>query len=149
MSGLLPNQTITAFRGFSDLAVDLYGIECTLYVPTNLTALEPNDAYTNTADITYRKYDSQKVWIKWASKDLHRLRKLGVFSENETPIIAYFKNFPEVTIQSYIKVSIEYIPGTFNTDEFEIVDLLMKGTYGSEILKPVKLAPRRAKNRNI
>jgi hypothetical protein len=147
MSGLIPRATVDIFRDFSDLSVELYGIGCTIYVPTNLTSLDPNDAYTSPSDITYKEYLKQKVWIKWAVKDLHRLRKLGIFSENEAPIIAYFKNVPEVIMQSYIKVDIRYIPNNFDTDEFEVVDIIMKGTYDSEILRPYKLAPRRAKNK--
>jgi len=149
MSGIIPIQTVNAFRGFNDLAIDLYGIGCTLYVPLNLTSLDPNDAYTNPSEILYKEYTDQKVWIKWAVKDLHRLRKLGIFSENEAPIIGYFKNDPEVIVQSYIKIPVQYIPDKFDTDEFEIVDALLKGTYDAEILRPYKLAPRRAKNRNI
>ena len=147
MSGIIPNATMNVFRDFSDLAVGLFGIDCTLYVPNNLTTLESNDAYTSPAAITYQQYAGQKVRITWAEKNVHRLRKLGIFAENETPIIAYFKNFPEVTIQSYIEVPVRYIPDIFDTDLFEIVDVLMKGTYDSEIIRPFKLAPFRRKNK--
>jgi len=147
MSGIIPNATINLLRDFNDLAVGLFGIGCTLYVPTNLTCLEKNDAYTSPNSITYQQYPGQKVRVNWAEKNIHRLRKLGIFSENEAPIIGYFKNFPEVTLQSYIQVEISYIPGTFDTDEFEIVDVLMKGTYDAEILRPYKLAPRRSNDR--
>ena len=144
MSGIIPNATANAFRDFNDLAVNLFGIACDLYIPVNTTVLEINDAYTNPADRMFKKYSQEKVWINWAVKDLHRLRKLGVFAENEAPIIGFFKNFPEVLINSYIKVEIRYIPDRFDTDEFEVVDVLMKSTYDSEIIRPYKLAPRRA-----
>jgi len=143
MSGIIPNETVNSFRGFNDLAVDIYGIDCDLYVALNVTSLEPSDAYMNPSDVVFKNYPQQKVWIKWAVKDVHQLRKLGVFAEGETPIIAFFKNFPEIVLHSYIKVELQYIPGGFDTDEFEVVDILMKGTYGSEILRPFKLAPRR------
>lgn len=149
MSGIIPDPTINLFRDFNDLAVGLYGIDCTLYVPTNLTCLEPNDAYTSPDSIKYQRYSRQKVRLTWAEKNLHRLRKLGIFSEDEAPIIAYFKNFPEVTIQSYIQVEVRYIPNSFDVDEFEVVDVLMKGTYDAEILRPYKLAPRRTKERRM
>ena len=146
MSGIIPPRLVQVVRTFNDFGVDIYGIECTLYVPTNLTALEPNDIYTAPADILYKQYEFQKVWITWFVPDLHRLRKLGVFAENETPILARFKNFPDVTIQSYIKVESQYIPDSFDTDEFEVVDVMMKNMYDHEIYRTYKLAPRRKKN---
>ena len=143
MSGIIPNETVNSFRNFNDLAVDIYGIQCDLYVPINVNSQEYRDAYQNPTDFVFKRYPQQKVWIKWAVKDIHQLRKFGVFAEGETPIIAFFKNFPDVTRHSYIKVEVQYIPGSFDVDEFEVVDVLMKGTYGSEILRPYKLAPRR------
>ena len=147
MSGIIPNETVNSFRNFNDLAVDIYGIQCDLYVPLNVTSQEHTDAYQNPTDFVYKKYPQQKVWIKWSVKDIHQLKKFGIFAEGETPIIAFFKNFPEIPLQSYIKVEVNYIPGTFDTDEFQVVDILLKGTYGSEILRPYKLAPRRVKNK--
>jgi len=145
MSGIIPDRTIDVLRTFNDLTVDTYGIDCTLYIPTNLTAQEPNDAYTDPSNITFREYTGQKVWIRWFAKDLERLRKLGIFAEGEAPITAYFKNFPEVLIRSYIRVPVRYIPGTYDTDCFEIVDILLSNTYSSETYRWFKLAPLRKK----
>lgn len=146
MSNMIPQRIVDVVQTFNDLGVNLYGIICTLYVPTNLTPLEPNDVYTAPVDIVYNRYDNQKIWIEWFVPKLHKLRKLGVFAENETPIIARFNNFPEVVIQSYVKISSKYIPDTYDTDEFEIVDVLMSNMYDNEIYRYYKLAPRRAKN---
>jgi hypothetical protein len=146
MSGLIPRRVIDVVRTFNNIGVSLYGIDCTLYVPTNLTTLEPEDIYTSPDDITYRMHGQIKVWIEWFVPKLHRLRKLGVFAEAETPIIARFQNIPEVITQSYIKIKSEYIPGKFDTDEFEIVDVLMQNMYNTEVFRYYKLAPRRAKN---
>jgi len=146
MSGLIPKATINVFRTFNDLGVKLYGIPCILYVPTNLTALEPNDMYTAPSTITYKMYDQIPVWVEWFVKDLHRLRKLGIFIEGETPILARFPNVPEVILGSYIKVETQYIPDDFDIDEFEVVDVLMSNTYTDEIYRWFKLAPRRAAN---
>lgn len=149
MSGILPIETIRNLRKFNDLAINMYGIACDIYVPNNLTALEPQDAYLDPATITYTEYLNQKVWVEFFPKDLYRLRKAGVFSENELPITAYFKAIPQVTIKSYIKVPIEYIPASMFVDpvtatsEFEIVDVVMVGTIDAEILHRFKLAPRR------
>jgi len=142
---LIPDELIDAIRGFSDLTVDCYGIDCTLYIPTNLTTVESEDIYRNDANITYKNFLSQKVWINWAEKDMNRLRKLGLFTEDTAPIIAYFKNYPVVTLGSYIKVETRYIPNSFDTDEFEVIDLLAKNTYNSETIRAYKLAPRRYK----
>jgi len=146
MSGIIPQRLIDVVKTFNDFGVQIYGIDCTLYVPTNLTALEPNDIYTSPADVVFKTHYNVPVWIEWFVKDLHRLRKLGVFAENEAPIVARFKNVPEVTINSYIKLKSQYIPGTFDTDEFEVVDVLMKNMYDNEIYRYFKLAPRRRKS---
>lgn len=146
MSGILPQRLIDTVKTFNDFGVEVFGIDCTLYVPTNLTPLEPNDIYTKPDDMVFTRIDDVKVWIEWFVKDLHRLRKLGIFSENEAPIVARFKNVPEVIINSYIKIQSQYIPGTFDTDEFEVVDVLMKNMYDNEIYRYFKLAPRRRKN---
>lgn len=146
MSGILPQRLLDTVKTFNDFGVETYGILCTLYVTTNLTALEPNDIYTKPDDISYRVHYDVKVWIEWFVKDLHRLRKLGVFAENEAPIVARFKNVPEVIKHSYIKLKSQYIPGTFDTDEFEAVDVLMRNTYDNEIYRYFKMAPHRKKN---
>jgi hypothetical protein len=145
MSGIIPRETVDIMRSFNDLGVRLYGIRCTLFVPTNLTALEPNDAYTCPEDITYKRHNDVAVWIEWHAKNIVKLRKLGFFAEGEAPIVARFQNLPEVTINSYIKVETAYIPDSLDTDEFELVDVIMTNTYDSEIFRYYKLAPRRAK----
>lgn len=145
MSGLIPDKTVDVLKTFNDLSVDLYGILCTLYIPNNLTSLDGNDMYTTPAEVTYRTYQNQSVWIEWHAKDLERLRKMGIFSEKDAPIVGYFKNFPEVTLRSYIKVPIRYIPGQYDTDEFEIVNVIMKSMYNAEVIRAFKLAPRRVK----
>ena len=145
MSNLIPQTTINTIRTFNDLAVKLLGISCTLFVPTNLTVLETNDMYIAPADIVYKSYPQQPIWIEWAIKDLYRLRKLGIFSEQEAPIIAWFKNEPEVILGSYVKIETRYIPDSYDTDEFEVVNVIMKNQYNSEIYRCFKMAPRRAK----
>jgi len=135
MSGIIPDATIDSLRRNNDLAVDIFGIPCTLYIPTNLTTLEPNDAYLNPDDITYTSYSEQKVWIEWFSKDIVKLRKLGLFTENEAPITCYLKNDPEVIVKSYINIPIRYIPDSYDTDDFEIVDVIQVGTYNAEVIR--------------
>ena len=145
MGLLIPRFTENVLRSYNDIAITLYGIPCTLYVPVNLTALEQGDAYTAPDSITYTTYTKQLVWIEWYARNLQKLRKLGVFTEGESPIIAKFKNSPAVTIGSYISVPIRYIPETYDTDEFEVVDQLALNTYDSEVYQSFKIAPRRKK----
>ena len=142
---MLPKATIEVLRTFNDIGVTLYGIKCTLFVPTNLTTLEPNDAYTAPADLEYTTHYQQTIWIEWHSKEIHRLRKLGVFSENEAPITARFNNYPTVTIGSYVKIESQYIPDSYDTDLFEVSDVILEGMYNMEIYRWFKMAPRREK----
>lgn len=143
---ILPDKTIDIIRTFNDLAVDVYGISCILYVPNNLTALEGHDMYTVTTEMTYTSYEEQKVWIEWATKDIERLRKMGIFSEGDLPITAYFKNTPEIILHSYIKVPTRYIPDVYDTDEFEVVNFIMVNTYNAEVFRRFKMAPKREKS---
>jgi len=145
LSGILPKETVNVLRTFNDLAVDLYGITCSLFVPTNLTALEPNDAYTAPADITFKQHNQVPVWIEWSVKDLNKLRKLGIFSEDQVPILAWFKRFPTVTLNSYIQIETRYIPDHYDTDRFEIVEVIMRNIYDSEIYRCFRIAPLRRK----
>jgi hypothetical protein len=143
--GVIPDSTIKVLRKYNDLTIQNYGIDCTLYVPTNLTSLEGNDLYTVNTDISYKQYSNQKVWIDWSTKQFDRLRKLGIFNEGDLPIIAFFKNFPEVLIHSYIVVPIKYIPEIYDTDSFEIVNVIALNTYNNEVVRSFKLAPKRDK----
>lgn len=145
MSSMIPQGVLNVVRTFNDIGVELYGVTCTLFVPSNLTPLEPEDAYRAPAAYTFRQYNQVPVWIEWFVKDLHRLRKLGIFAEKETPTLARFKNVPEVLMHSYIKLESRYIPDNFDVDEFEIVDVMMKNFYDEEVYKTFKLAPRRNK----
>ena len=144
MSGQLPEELINTFRSFNDVTLEQFGIKCDLYIPTNLTANENTDMYAvPETQLTYATYLNQDVWIEWYIGKYHRLRKLGIFGENETPVVARFKRNPVVTVNSYIKVESRYIPDTFDIDEFEITDILMSNFYDSEVYRYVKLNPRR------
>lgn len=145
MSDLLPLAAINTLRSFSDLSVKLYGISCTLYIPNNLTTIEPKDLYIAPDDITYIEYLNSKVWIEWYAKDIVKLRKIGLFTENDAPITARFLNTPEVVVGSYFVVDMRYVPDTYKTDKFEVVDVLMTNTYSSELYRRYKVAPFRLK----
>ena len=145
MSNQIPVDTVNVLRQFNDLAIDQYGIDVNLYIPNNMTTVESNDAYLCPNDITYTEYLCQRVWIEWFAKDMVKLRKLGLFTEGEAPIMAWFKNCPEVVLGSYFVIDERYIPDRYDTDRFEVVDVILRNTYSGEIYKTFKMAPRRQK----
>lgn len=147
MSRMIPQGTVDAFRRAVDVTVGQYGIACTLYVPTNLNTLEPQDIYTKPVDYTYTSYTTN-VFIDWKPSK-HQLRKFGVFVEDDIPIIAWFPNKinnvdVDITINSYFKVSLQYVPANVGVTEFEIVDVIVPGMHDAVITKYFKIAPRRA-----
>lgn len=144
MSRMIPQETINALRQFNNVTVDLYGINVKLLLATNMTQVDPLDVYAKPSDFVFSPYVDQKVFIEW-NPNSKRLRKLGIFSEDETPIIAWFKLEPVVTVGSYIEVETQYVPIQFDTDKFDIVDIFMKQMHDAELLRCVKLAPRRVK----
>lgn len=145
MSNQLPAATIDVLRTINDIIIGQVGISCTLYIPTNLTAVEPLDMYVTPSDLTFTEYLNQTVHIEFFVSDRYRLRKLGIFTENELPILARFKNVPEITLSSYIKVPIRYLPNSIDVDELEVVDILMSSVYDAEIYRWFKMSPRRVK----
>ena len=143
MGKLIPQQTIDALRSFNDLSVDTFGIDCQLFVKNDTTRTESEDVYSRVQDATYDASKAQ-AFIVW-NPDAKMLRKLGLFTEGELPIICWFKNDPKVVIGSYIKVDTQYVPRNYDRDEFEIVDVMVRGIYDAIVLNAYKLAPRRVK----
>ena len=145
MSRMIPQETIDVMRGFNDVSVDLYGIDCELRIPVNLNQLESKDAYAAPSELSFKAYKNQKVFIEWKAAE-NVLRKLGVFTEGQAPIIAWFKNAPMVTLHSYIIVPLQYIPKELSdVDEFEIVDRVQRGMHDALLINAFKLAPRRVR----
>ena len=152
---LLPQRMVNGFRQFSDLSVEAYGMPCVLYIPSNLTTVLVNDVYTKPSDYTFTKYDT-KVWIEW-SPNKYQLSKLGMYTENELPMLAYFSNVLrtafqsyddlDITIGSYFTIDIQYITQFDKiTNEFDIVDVRALGMRDKLALKVFKIVPRRVKN---
>lgn len=148
MSKMIPEETIAVLREFNDISVDIYGINCTLYVPKTeaLNLMEDQGVYGTISeidDVGYKAYNTL-VFIEW-SPDTRKLRKLGLYMERDVPIIGWFKNIPEISIESYIKVPLNYAPQKYGTDEFDIVDILIKHMHDADVLHAYRLAPRRNK----
>lgn len=148
MSKMIPQATVDAMRQMVDVSVGNYGIDCTLYVPTNLDTVMSYDVYVKPTDYVYTTY-STIVWIDW-KPDKHKLRKLGLFVEDDLPIIAWFPNKianvnVDITVKSWFSIGVQYIPANMDTEKFEIIDVLIPGMHERVITKYFKIAPRRVK----
>lgn len=153
MSKMIPYALVNVLRKQIDVSMENYGIDCILYVPSNVDTIETYDVYQTPSDFTYSHYTA-KVWIDW-NPNVHRLRKLGVFSENETPMIARFGSYAydtdgekvDVVVipNSYIRVPIQHVPKQIDTDEFELVDIQLEGMHDAVDVRMWKLVPRRVK----
>ena len=144
MSDMIPQPTIDALRQYADLSVQIYGIDVTLFIPQNKDDVDENNIYTKPSDYIYASFPA-RIFIEW-KPNMNRLRKMGIFSEADLPIIGWMKFLPDVVLGSYIQVPVQYtIPNYYETNEFEIVDNLIKGTHDAVIVSCFKLAPRRVK----
>ena len=151
MSKMIPDATVNTFRKNMDIMINIYGIDCTLYHPTNLEATEDLSIYNRTpAKLDYTDRETQ-VRIEWSANKA-RLKKLGVYSEDTTPIVAWFKNSDKVLLDCYISLPIKYIPlkgsitsNTTKSQEFVLVNSISEGMDDSELLTGFVIAPRRTK----
>jgi len=146
MSKPLPQETVNVLRTFNDISVEYYGYNCTLFILSNADTIDNLDIYATPEDKTYTEVATQ-VFLEW-SPDTKRLRKLGIFTEDEIPILAWFKNtpkIPEIVRGSWFKIPLQYIPTQMDVDEFEIVDILVRGMGDKIALMGYKVVPRRVK----
>lgn len=141
MSNQIPQSTVDLIRVMNDISVENYGYDCILYLPTNLDVAEAKDMYMKPSDIEYQSTNT-KVFIQWSPNN-KMLRKLGLFVEDELPILAWFKNEFEVVKGSYISLDFQYIPFSIDTDKFNIVDEIIRGMGDKVALRCYKIAPRR------
>lgn len=156
----LPKQTINVLRGFVDLSLDAYGIDCALYIPTTASANEAEklDVFAAPEDLEYTEY-SCKVFIVW-NPGKSKLRKFGIFTEDEIPMLCWFPNKAriidesgsaygdsveiDITRKSYFTISTEFIPEDFSDfEEFVIIDPIIKGMQEKVVLQVYKCVPRR------
>lgn len=152
MSKMVPRRSIDALRHQVDVSIDLWGIECELYLLTNAEDIESLDIYAGPTDMEYEKYDTM-VFIQW-TPSTYRLKKLGVFVENELAILVRLpsqctdKNGELVDVDilkgSFIRVPLEYVPSNLQkSSEFELVDQLITKMHDAAIVKAWKAVPRR------
>ena len=143
---LLPMETIEVYRNTVDRMIEVYGFEVELYVPqiNAVDQQEEMDIYMEKPDESEHMMApiTTKTFIDW-KPDMKRLRRLGIFTEDSLPIIGWFKNIPELTRKAYIKVPINYQTGEWGTDEFELIDCLIRNTYNSIVVQCWNIVPRR------
>jgi len=160
MSRMIPRESIDVLRDFIDVTLLSYGIECVLYIPTNASYNEAEklDVFATPDNYEYESY-SAKVFIDW-SPNIWRLKKLGLYTEDQTPIIANFGNKVtvlegsnagdkvevDIPLHSYIRINPEFIPDNQeDIEEFEIVNIGTPNMQDAVIYKVYSLAPRKVK----
>lgn len=160
MSRMLPRGLVDALRVQVNVSMANYGQSCVLYIPTiaSYTEAEKSDIFAKPSDIEYISYNSL-VFIEWLPTT-YRLKKLGLFTEDNLPIIVWFGTKAtalggsiigtevdvDITKQSYFRISTEYVPDNYvGVTEFEIVNPSIKGMQDMEILKCFSAVPRRIK----
>lgn len=158
MSIILPRETIDALRNLVDIALGSVGIDCTIYIPTtaSLDAGEGNDIFEQPSDLTFVTY-SGNCFVVW-NPSKYRLRKLGIYSEDDLPMIIWMPNKAtalegvhagtevdvDIVQRSYVRIAPEFIPGNVeDVTEYELVDLRIRGTHDSVLTKAFKGVPRR------
>jgi len=153
MSDMIPQETVDAIRAMQDISVDIFGIDCTLYIPTNKDSVDDNTIYTTSVAYVFESYTT-KVSIEWVPNK-YRLRKLGIFVEDDTPIIAWFSNRikdadgfdadVDIKINSYFSIATQFIPREMDTEDFEVIDIMVPSMHDAAATKAYKIAPRRNK----
>ena len=152
MSKMIPRESIDAFRHQVDVSLDMYGIDCTLFIADNIDVINDLDVFTTPNDYTYTRY-SAKVFIEWKPSTF-RLRKLGLFVEDSVPILAWFGNKAvnqageevdiDIVVHSYFEINPEFIPKNQQvTNQFEIVNNIVKGHHDAVIRKGYVIVPKR------
>ena len=140
---LFPLKTIDAIRQHIDTVIEVYGIPCKVYIPENIAQRESLDIYDERPRLVYSKVVGTKVWIEW-QPDAKRLRKLGIFVEEQVPIIAWFKGIQDLQRNAYFKIDIRLIPeGLPTVERYELVDRLIRKVYTSIVMECWKVVPLR------
>jgi len=155
---LVPREMIDALRGYTNVILGAIGLDCTLYIPTaeSYAAAEKKDVFAVPSDYEYASY-STKVFITW-NPSTYRLKKLGLFVEDTLPVLVWFGtkgtaldgvNIGTVVdidpgITSYFMMNPEFIPAKYvDVEEFELVNVAIKGFQDAIIRKLFSATPRR------
>lgn len=150
----IPQETVDVLRQHLDVVMLAVGIPCTLYIPTaaSYAAAEKRDVFSTPSDYEYTQYTAN-IWIEW-NPSTYRLKKLGLFTEESLPILVWMGHVAtnqsgevvnvDIVQHSYFKLNAQYIPGNFTeAEEFEIVNIGVRGMHDAMVLKSFSAAPRR------
>jgi hypothetical protein len=154
MSKIIPRETINYLKGVNNISIGAIGIDIDLYIPSNLGTIEAYDVYETPDDIEYIHYTCQ-AHIEWAP-NIHRLEALGIYVENELPLIVWMPteavddngNLVKINIlrKSYIKVDIAFIPtntGFDGNEEFILTTPIIYNAHDAVAVERWKAVPRR------
>jgi len=161
MSRMIPRRSIDQLRNYVDISLISYGIECTLYIPTNTSysEVEKQDVFFVPGDYDYLSY-SAKVFINWTAST-YKLKKLGLYTEDAIPIVGYMGTKAtvlegsnvgdevdiDITLHSYIKIAPEFVPDSYvGNEEFEVVNIATPSMQEAAIVQIYSLVPRRIKH---
>lgn len=159
---MIPRETINGLRAYVDVVLNAIGMDCTLYLPTDATydAAAKLDVFAKPNDYLYHSY-SAKVHVQW-NPSLYKLKKLGLFIEDQLSILVWFGNKATVIsaaghtvgdivdidtcLKGYFEITPEFIPANYvGVEQFEIVNVASKGMQDAVIRKVYSAVPRRIK----
>ena len=131
-------------RNQNDISVKIYGIDCQLYIASNASVAEDNDAYLAPDQYTYAPPMATQVFVEWRP-NMYRLRAMGLFVEGALPILAHFTFDRLIPIGSYFTVAMIYVPAVIDTQAFNIENLVVPdGSISDiEVKRYYSVAPRR------
>jgi hypothetical protein len=141
-----------------NVALDIAGIDCTLYIPTNVShgVAEKLDVWDTPADLTYLSYTST-VFLNW-SPNTKLLKKLGLYVEGTTPILARFpfvatpltgsdagvEKEVDIIVKSYFRIAPEFVPSDYTgIEDFEVVNIGTESIHDAVLTQIYSVAPRR------
>jgi hypothetical protein len=133
-----PSTVAEIGRANLDSIITYMGAECWLYKVETKT---PRDSLGSAFDFTYDPPVRTRVVIDW-KPDINRLKALGLYKEDQLPILAFFKFVDNPAQDDYIELDVEYDTGDFITNKFEIVNRMFRG-YTVEQIATWVIAPRR------
>jgi hypothetical protein len=155
---MIPQALVNALRVQANVSLANYGQDCILYIPTTVSynAAEKLDVFAKPEDFEFISYNA-KVFIEW-QPTAYKLKKLGLYVEDNLPIIAWFGTVAtaregseagtqvgiSVCKQSYFEIAVDTVPeGISKASQFEVINPSLKGFQDSEILRCYSIAPRR------
>ena len=150
MSNMIPLALVQSMQVANDVSLAAFGINVELHLLTNAEAISALDSYLDILKDGQFQVSNEKCFIEW-SPNTYRLKKLGLFTEGELPILAYFRSSLVIPMHSYVKVPITYMPqDRQQVDQFEIVNSVMGDGVGGKfsdisIISCYHLAPLRNK----